>query len=387
VREIQGVTPLFPATPPADSAAKWPVGLPWSIQPGAIVVVYDADPSMDPNNDLTTSYELFTNVEIVQVKSVNAGNRTFTADFNSGHTTYTVAGNRQPPRVKVLAYAQELQLIEQPDDYVVSPPNGTDGNPTRIRPVSVPGTLSGFPDRQAVVLQPLAIAAGKPTPGDFTGGYHFRGAANALRPYRPELWPVQPGDAIEVRGGGPMKQIVAVTTSRPPNQILNSGEFDGDIIVVESPFPIPIAETRDYRIVRAPRVLQSEPAIKLPGDVVIDLNTNFAYTGFPFAGPLPIDPATGNIDILFAPGGGLISRGIRSDRVNLWVRDGSQDTIDPKSGNATQFEQALVVAYRGTGFIAAFPVDTTLNQVGSPPYTRYANPYQFVQSGAHSGGL
>lgn len=397
-REMSGTTPTFAETPAPEVVAQAPAGLFWRIQAGSLLVVYDAD-RLAPDDP-----ELFDNLEIVQVQSVTP--TTFRATFTRAHTTYSKGGTQYLPRIKVLAYAQELQYIEQPEDYVVSPPNGPDDNPLRIRPVSVPGNaiLNGVPARQAVVLQGLAIQAGKPTPGDFTGGYHFGPGASAisLTTRRPELWPVQPGDYVEVRGGGPVKRILSVTYSLPPKQIpgSNPAEFDGDVLVVDSPFPNPISETRDYRIIRAPRVLPSEPSVKLPKDVAIDLNTNFVYAGFPFAGPLPIDlgsgsssgtgdiiagsgsiTGTGNIDILFAPNGGVISRGLSSDRINLWIRDASQDPIDPKTGKLTTFEQSLVVTYTRTGFIAAFPVDTTPNGL------LYENPYRFVQSGAHSGGL
>src|SRR5437660_1662395 len=79
---------------------------------------------------------------------------------------------------------------------------------------------------------------------------------------------------------------------------------------------------------RTPRRIQGEAGIKLPQDVAIDLDKNFAY-----GTPLPIDPSTGNIDLLFAPGGGLTGRGLANDRINLWVRDVTLDVTNPNNVN------------------------------------------------------
>ena len=42
---------------------------------------------------------------------------------------------------------------------------------------------------------------------------------------------------------------------------------------------------------------------------------------------MPIDPVTGNIDILFSPFGGVVGRGSAGDRIVVWLRD---VTLDPE---------------------------------------------------------
>lgn len=373
-------------------------GLVWSMQAPSWVIVYDPDPSA-PNDP-----ELFSNVEPVKVLSVVPPG-TFTATFNNRHSR---------ARIKVLAYAQELHYIEQPEDYVATPSLAGDGNPLRIRPITVPAEPTAvrgrgqpsvpIPPGYAIVLHSYDRTS--PPPGDFTGGNYFvPGSTNtSVARYRQALWPVQRGDYVEVSGGGPVRQVRDVWPSQ--NSFLNpispplpppapAPQWDGDVLEVNNPFPQSVTvETRNYRILRAPRLLASEPPVKLPKDVAIDLNKNLLYALTPFAGPLSIDSATGNIDILFAPNGAVVSRGVSSDRINLWIRDASQDEIDPKTGNPTTFEQTLVVTYVRTGFIAAFPVNPGWNPKFQPDPTKqnydpkaYASPYSFVHSGAHSGGL
>src|SRR5262249_47341753 len=75
-----------------------PEGLRWTIQGGSLLVAYDRDP-VDP--------ELFANVEVIQVTATTA--TTFAAGFSRPH-----AGGFA---LKILAYARELQFIEQPDDF------------------------------------------------------------------------------------------------------------------------------------------------------------------------------------------------------------------------------------------------------------------------------
>jgi prepilin-type N-terminal cleavage/methylation domain-containing protein len=405
--QLSGVTPTFPplpgnATPDqqqqrAELLRQFPVGLPWQIQPGSVLVVYDTDPLAQSDQ------ELYSNLEVVTVQATPNAN-TFTASFQRTHTT-------QQTRFKLLAYAQELQFVEQPDDYFVRPPEVGDTNPTRFRRVFVPGPAApviawnpnaapptGTYPQKTVVLEQLqprsqSMPPAKPWPGDFSGGLYFLGTAANAPPRNNELWPVQSGDSIEIRGGGPMRSILALTRRPGFGSFVSGQQFEADVLVVDDGnanpggFPNPIPPTRDYRIVRAPRVQQSEPPVKLPNDVAIDLNAvNRAwYAQVPYAAPLPIDPVTGTIDIVFSPAGGVVSRGVGSDQVELWIRDVTLDTVVAGSAppRVTQYEQAVVVTYTRTGFIAAFPVDTTPNAAGNS----YASPYSQVRTGAHATGL
>jgi hypothetical protein len=192
------------------------------------------------------------------------------------------------------------------------------------------------------------LEPGAATAADFSGGFGLPVS---------NLWPVQAGDYLEVNGGLPHR-IASLS--------------DTLTLVLASPLPasIPAANpTMNYRIIRAPRI-QGEDQLQMPADIVIDLGTNTTY-----GNPLPQDPLTSTIDILFSPSGAVIGRGTSTDSIYLWVRD---STLPLAQGDNT-----LVAVQVRTGATFAYPVDNTPNpnypadKSGRP----LQNPYSIAQTG------
>jgi prepilin-type N-terminal cleavage/methylation domain-containing protein len=122
-----------------------------------------------------------------------------------------------------------------------------------------------------------------------------------------------------------------------------------------------VTTTTDYKIFRAPRPLAGENTLPLPKDVVIDTSTNSTY-----GNSLPVNSTLNSIDILFLPSGGVMpTSGAVSDKIQLWVRDVVEDD-NVKSSGTLSGEQTIVTIYIRTGFIAAHPVDATVQTQGTP---------------------
>jgi hypothetical protein len=124
-------------------------------------------------------------------------------------------------------------------------------------------------------------------------------------------------------------------------------------------------------------VLQGETPLTLPAGICIDA-TWPKYPTDQQDAILPVDPITGNIDIMFSPQGNVMNvRG--RDRMILWVRDSTKDITYPISGwppaaTAQPGEQFLILLQTHTGFIAEHPVD-----VGT------ADPYSYTKDARYSG--
>ena len=218
-------------------------------------------------------------------------------------------------------FVTDLQYIQQPTDFVVTP-SSTPNDLINVQPVLTQSNLTT-----------VALASQSPT-ATFWGGYTL--------PTQSNLWPVQVGDYFEANGGGLMHQIISVQ----PNSL-----------GLLSPLPQPINPpgTKQYRIVRRPRVLPGEAALSLAQDIVIDLTQSI----------LPARNPDGSIDIVFAPSGAVLVTGI-NDRVIFWVRDVTQDASTPG-------DQRLISINVRTGWVGA-------DQVAPPP-----DPYLFTRSGTSSG--
>jgi hypothetical protein len=183
---------------------------------------------------------------------------------------------------------------------------------------------------------------------------------------------VQPGDYLELLGGGGVHLIVDVPTKDKLMLNIAAG-FD------EASF----RATANYRILRQPRVLLGEKPLEVPGDTVIDLGP-----------PARTDPATGEplsflsasptrsvnvperlvagaigpkklfLEVVFAPNGAVLSQ--HTGKVILWLRDGTARAPDLGSPN-------LLVIPVSTGFVAPYEVAP-----GS-------NPYLYTESGRGAG--
>jgi prepilin-type N-terminal cleavage/methylation domain-containing protein len=168
----------------------------------------------------------------------------------------------------------------------------------------------------------------------------------------PKYWSVQPGDYLEVMGTGLMHQIVPV---------------DPKTVQVKPPLPHKVVTaTANYRIARSPRAVGDE-TLKMPDGTVIDLQTNGD-----FGNPLPpLDPnlisGTGFVDILFAPSGAVISRGVATANIHLWVRAPDPDPI--KAGDFYRGDPTIVSVFVRTGLVEAF----------SPAPLSAGSPYQLVR--------
>jgi prepilin-type N-terminal cleavage/methylation domain-containing protein len=197
-------------------------------------------------------------------------------------------------------------------------------------------------------------------PDDFSGGQILSGATtdtvkfsvdllngSALTPAEMKYWSVQPGDYLEVMGTGLAHQITSVV--------------DGTTAKITPPLPYPLlTPTANYRVVRSPRVVGDE-TLKLPDQTVIDLKTNTDFNN-----PLPptdTSSGTGFVDILFGPSGAVISRGVSTATINLWVRA-------PDSNNPTDIyrgDPTIVAVFVRTGLVNAYP-PAPLSAVNPNPY-------------------
>ncbi len=209
---------------------------------------------------------------------------------------------------------RELQYIQKPDDLTIG---------------SVQYTPSG-------VQFILNLVAG---PGDFFGGYS--GADSTV-------WPVQPGDYVELKGGGLVHRVTNVQKNK---LFLASGPSHA------------VLPTSDYRIIRAPRTLTGEASLDLPKDIAVQGGVGSVMNPGPF-------------DILFSPAGSVVNTAIgggdngkvSSETVVLWVRDSSLDAV-------TDGEPLLVTIYIKTGLIAVHPISL-------PPAPTF---YEFTKDGRSSG--
>jgi hypothetical protein len=221
-------------------------------------------------------------------------------------------------------WVRDLEYVQQPDDY---------SGGTFLRYDTVGSEL--FAEFSGV---------------DFTGGLGFG-------PGAPDLAPVQPGDYLEVFGGGLVHQIIGVVGQ-------TRLKLNFRTVVTNSP-------TSNYRIIRQPRRLAGEQPLQMPEKVVIDRSPYPTPTSPTLSQNLPVRTVFGTstsfIEILFAPSGSVVGQGTGSDRIVLWVRDTSQ--TDPRLG-----EPRLITVYVRTGFIAAHPID-----ISGPDF------YTFTRDGRSSG--
>ena len=210
-------------------------------------------------------------------------------------------------------------------------------------------------------------------------------------------WSVQPGDSIELLGSGLMYRITQVgvpvyTSVTPPVKFVQ-----GSYVAIDPPLPawvLPSIATANYRIVRRARPVGDE-ALKMPDGTLIDIGTNASFgnplppglsppyydiNGNPLpastlapvkydvmGNPLPASAAATYYDILFAPTGAVISPGLATTKIHLWVRAPNPD--DGASGtNVFRGDPTLISIFVRTGFVGAY-------SPAQPPN----NPYVLVQ--------
>lgn len=195
-------------------------------------------------------------------------------------------------------------------------------------------------------------------PGPYTALY-FDGTIFTAGSGTVAEWEVQPGDFVEVYGIGLMHRVVSVPSDNN--------------LVVATPVPFKINHTwnwktmteaeknvANYRVLRRPRTT-GEETLQLPADIVVDLLTNASY-----GNPLPPLGSTGTgtyLDILFAPSGQVITPGVSTGTINLWVR-----SVDPANPNdAWQGDPTIVAIFTRTGLVGAYSPDPSGGRVA--PYS------------------
>jgi prepilin-type N-terminal cleavage/methylation domain-containing protein len=208
-------------------------------------------------------------------------------------------------------WATECSYIEQPDDFTST---------TATISVSTTKTTND------------TVTFGAPV--DLTGGLATS-----------DLWPVQPGDYLEVLGSGLMHQITSVDGVNQ-RVLLNTGT------------PFAIAGATSWRIVRAPRVVSDEK-LSLPADVVIDFGASvLSYGHAPPRTQVPPAPAVATgyyYDILFGPSGALLNSNGSTTFVAVWVR--LPDTSPPGTniGNVFAGSPTVIAVFQQTGLVGAYP--------------------------------
>jgi hypothetical protein len=262
---------------------------------------------------------------------------------------------------------------------------------SQLSAISSLGSAStGAPTQTPPIWQPQLV---KIVGVDLTGGYGTQGITPANWTSFAPLLPVQPGDLLEVGGGGLLHAIAQPQTSAifpflgtPVNCTYDANNNPTSTIVVNTPFQNSIPGTANFRIIRAPRVVNAEP-LALPSGVVVDMNTNINLDPFnldalnnpipywqpQFTNALPFVAAgTGfYVDVLFGPSGGLLNTATQGT-MNFWVR--LPDPNNPNNvGNIYQGSPTIIAVFQGTGLVGAYPVITGIYPPGSP--SPNPNPY------------
>jgi prepilin-type N-terminal cleavage/methylation domain-containing protein len=209
-----------------------------------------------------------------------------------------------------LIQARQCQYISQPDDFAFPPSS----------PI---GKLSGTANVTAVTID------------------------------TPIVNQISIGDYLEILGVGQVYKIANIRMTATTTTL---------ILGQQTPLPYNINPTKNWRIIRTPR-LTGDEALVLPDPVMIDLNTNAR-----FGSSLPTPNPDGSYDILFSPSGAVISPGVTTDSINLWVRDAS--TV---AASNTDGEQTILAIYVNSGLVAAHPPAPGID------------PYAFIKSGRSSG--
>lgn len=247
-----------------------------------------------------------------------------------------------PPDPNGVAYVRSMVFIEQPD-------------------VITGGFLQFDPNNpnHAIVSGP-----------DLTGGF---GASTVNQPY----WPVQSGDYLQFQDGtsyviSSVNATPAPTSVPAPNEIFTTNPM----WLAGNPANAP-GNTSNYVIRRAPRQTAGEDVLKLPDDVVIDLQLSRPS-------PMVVISPTGQAyaDILFTPSGAVTGAlGDSSGKIVLWLRDVTKDFPLPPNPNATTGDQPLLVIYTRTGRVAAVGYNNDPNVPAPGQYDPYFYTYDPRSSG------
>jgi hypothetical protein len=236
----------------------------------------------------------------------------------------------------------QLQYIEQPEDFYIPNTYYSDMCPTNNPQHDQPFYASGkcpppAPGQPTYYYVEFSSVANSGATVDFTGGFQQDSS----------LWPVQPGDYLEVNGSGKVHRIASIALGDAVNGVnYNVNPTTGNVLglVLVSQPDLPTGTGWQYRVIRRSRVV-GEDALRLPQGVVIDLS----QTGADGYSPAAVPPQ--GFDILFGSKGQVIGSAAAYDKIVLWVRE--------KAGTATDNDPNLIVINTRSGSIAAYRVDTT----------------------------
>ncbi len=291
---------------------------------------------------------------------------------------------QSPSPQDYVIHARQLRYIEQPDDFIARGIIfGSSPAQPATRKVKVDGnkvTLdqNTIPSRDASVNPAMnpqkAVDFGDGTQPNPVPPSSPPGLPSALS--NQPAWPIQPGDYFQVYGG----QVHRIT-----DVYADSMSMQVDTLFLASSASVaPTGPTDQYRIIRRPRLIVNEKAVDLARDIVIDLSVyNTASPpppasrsrGVPFDAtnsPLPIPSMPAGLppygvgkqftySILFAPDGTVIGQGAATDRILMYVRDVTRNS-------AFDGGPILVGLNCRTGFISAYPVDSTSGNIYSKTF-------------------
>jgi prepilin-type N-terminal cleavage/methylation domain-containing protein len=253
-----------------------------------------------------------------------------------------------PTASGLAAQLDQLQYIEQPDDFYTPGVLYSDICPGGSNDALYVSKGFSPPVALGYTYVHFQTAPGSTSVPDFTGG--FQGDKT--------LWPVQPGDYLEVNGSGRVHRI-ASTIFGDPFEGVNynaknaaAGNTLGLVLVSKPDLPVPLSGSWQYRIIRRPRVV-GEDALRLPQGTVINLaqtndGKNYNYS------PPAVPPA--GYDILFGPKGQVIGPAAAYDKIMFWIHE--------TAGAPTENDPNLIVINTRAGSIAAYRVDTTVDATG-----------------------
>jgi hypothetical protein len=262
------------------------------------------------------------------------------------------------------AWVTDLQYIQQPADYFVQPWSFA-STPPLIRQLQVMLNPATGTNNMAVLESPPGAPA--VVPCDFSGGYGMIQTSPGPPPvFAPTLlpsglssytvWPIQAGDYLEIGGGGLVHQISTSASSfftntngnyikAPPSPI-----YDCDTFFLTNGLSQTVPLTKNYRIIRGPRIVAGEQGLQLPQDVAIDLSLSRLPATYSTFSP-------SYVDILFSPTGPVVGSGAVTDKIILFVRDVTKTGL--------QGDLTLLTINCRSGLIAAQPVDMTTSTTGT----------------------
>jgi prepilin-type N-terminal cleavage/methylation domain-containing protein len=256
----------------------------------------------------------------------------------------------------------QLQYIEQPEDFYIPGTIYSDlcptGNPAHDNPIYASGKCPAA----GLGYYYVEFSPAQVNPGtvDFTGGFQQDST----------LWPVQPGDYLEVNGSGKVHRIASTGLGDPVNGVNYNGvnPTAGNLLglVLASQPDYPAGTGWQYRVIRRSRVV-GEDALRLPQNIVIDLN----QTGKDGYSPPSISPL--GYDIMFGPKGQVIGQAASLDKLVLWVRDTTGAKTD------ATFDPNLIVINTRSGAISWYRVDTSVDSSGN-----FVDPYSETRTGQTS---